>query len=361
MNTADLVRTATALMTPGKGLLAMDESTPTCNRRLAEAGIPQTASMRLGYRQLLVTTPGLSEGISGAILYDETIRQVLTCDDESPGESFVKYLEHTGIIPGIKIDLGTTDLAMFPHEEATQGLDGLPDRAREYAASGARFAKWRAVIAIGPDLPTCGCIEANAHTLARYAAICLEAGLVPIVEPEVLMDGDHDLPRCEAVTEDVLAAVFEQLRTQRVCLEALILKPNMMLPGMNCTTRVSHQQVAEATWRCLRRAVPAAVAGIAFLSGGQPDVLATQRLSAICGAGKPSLPWAITFSFARALQRPALKAWAGKPENVPAAQLALLHRVRCNSAAMLGDYGPEMEVRGEPVNPIVARGSRVTA
>jgi fructose-bisphosphate aldolase class I len=361
MKTAELVQTAKALMTPGKGLLAMDESTHTCNQRFAEAGIAQNSVMRQRYRQLLVTAPGLSEGISGAIFYDETIRQMLTGAGESDGESFAAFLTRAEIIPGIKVDLGTTGLAMFPHEVVTQGLDELAARAREYADMGARFAKWRAVITIGADLPTLGCIEANAHTLARYAAICQEAGLLPIVEPEVIMDGEHDLARCEAVTEDVLAAVFEQLRTQRVCLEAVILKPNMILPGLSCTEQVSNEQVAQATWRCLRRVVPAAVAGIAFLSGGQPDVQATQQLNAICGAGHPSLPWPITFSFARALQRPALKLWAGKPENVGAAQHALLHRVRCNSAAQLGQYSPDTEASGDAAIHTLSRGSRVTA
>jgi fructose-bisphosphate aldolase class I len=347
MNTAALIRTAQTLMATGKGLLAMDESTPTCNRRFAEAGIPQTATMRLAYRRLLVTTPGLDSGISGAILDDETVRQTLTGDRSDGCDTFPTHLDASGIIPGIKVDLGTADLTMFPREKVTQGLDGLEVRAREYVALGARFAKWRAKFSIGSSLPKRGCIEANAHALARYAAICQQEGLVPIVEPEVLMDGDHSLARCEMVTEAVLHAVFQQLTGQRVLLEAVILKPNMVLPGTDGIEQVTNEQVAEATWRCLRRAVPAAVPGVAFLSGGQPDVLATQRLTSICDPGRSRPPWPTTFSFARAIQRPALEAWGGKRENIAAAQHALAHRVRCNSAAQRGTYSSDMEANEE--------------
>lgn len=338
MNTAHLIETARSIMTPGKGLLAMDESTHTCNQRFAEVGIPQTPEMRRSYRELLVTTPGLSQGISGAILFDETIRATM-----SGGDSFVAGLLRAGILPGIKVDLGTIDLAMFPGEKITSGLDGLAERVREYAQMGARFAKWRAVIAIGPARPTLACIDANANALAQYAAISQECGLVPIVEPEVLMDGDHDLCRCKAVTEEVLHAVFQQLRLQRVVLEAMLLKPNMVLPGSDCPEQVSVEQVACATLWCLRRAVPAAVAGIAFLSGGQPDVLATERLNATCTQHDRPHPWPLTFSFGRALQRPSLDILAGREGNTHAAQRALLHRVRCNSAAQRGTYSPSFE------------------
>lgn len=355
MNTAALIRTAQTLMTPGKGLLAMDESTPTCNQRFAEAGIPQTAATRQAYRQLLVTTPGLGEGISGAILYDETIRQALTVDGTGAGVMFAEYLDRAGIIPGIKVDLGTIDLAMFPREKVTQGMDGLEVRTREYVDMGACFAKWRAVITIGSSLPTNGCIQANAHALARYAAICQTSGLVPIVEPEVLIDGNHGLARCGEVTEDVLHALFQQLRRQRVLLEAVILKPNMVLSGSDSIENVTNEQVAEATCKCLRRAVPAAVAGVAFLSGGQSDVLATQRLNAICDPHGRGLPWPTTFSFARALQRPALNAWKGKEANVSPAQHAILHRVRCNSAALHGHYSADAEAEGTAEAHIAAR------
>jgi fructose-bisphosphate aldolase, class I len=360
MNTNALINVAQVLMTPGKGLLAMDESTPTCDRRFADEGIPQTAELRQRYRQLLITTPGLSVGISGAILYDETIRQKVVGDRGFDGETFVTYLVGAGIIPGIKLDLGTTDLALFPHEKVTQGLDGLAARAREYADMGARFAKWRAVFTIGPSLPTHGCIESNAHALARYAAICQEAGLVPIVEPEVVMNGDHGLDRCEETTENVLHEVFVQLRAQRVLFEAMIVKPNMVLPGIDSIEQVTPQEVAQATRRCLRRAVPAAVAGIAFLSGGQPDVLATERLNAICTPEQAALAWPVTFSFARALQRPALHAWAGKQENVLTAQRELLHRVRCSSAAQRSQYSSDIEANRDAFSLTAARSVLVT-
>jgi fructose-bisphosphate aldolase class I len=276
VNAQQLIQTAQSLVGGDKGLLAMDESNPTCNKRFAPLGIPQTESSRRAYRELIVTSPGLSESISGAILYDESIRQ-----KTSKGTPFVDVLVETGIIPGIKVDTGAKDLPGFPSEKVTEGLDGLPGRVEEYARMGARFAKWRAVIAIGADIPSEGCIDANAHALARYAAICQQGGLVPIVEPEVLMEGSHDLEQCLEVTGRVLRAVFNQLSIQRILLEGMILKPNMILPGKDCPRQDTVEQVAEATVRCLLRSVPAAVGGIAFLSGGQSGELACARLNAM--------------------------------------------------------------------------------
>ncbi|MEO8392267.1 MAG: class I fructose-bisphosphate aldolase [Chloroflexota bacterium] len=338
MNAQALIDTARALVAGDKGLLAMDESTPTCNKRFAALGIPQTEAFRRAYRELLVTTPGLGEYISGAILYDETIRQ-----HKQDGTPLLKVLTDAGIIPGIKVDKGAKDLAGHPGEKVTEGLDGLRDRLAEYVQMGARFAKWRAVIAIGDGIPSRGCIEANAQTLARYAALCQEAGLVPIVEPEVLMDGGHTLERCAEVTEEVLRTVFNQLYTQRVLLEGLILKPNMVLPGLICPTQPGVDEVADATVNCLLRAVLAAVPGIAFLSGGQSPELASARLNAMNVRFKARLPWALTFSFARALQQPALEIWRGEATNVLAAQQALIHRARCNRAARRGAYTAALE------------------
>ncbi len=340
VHSRELIATAHAMVADAKGLLAMDESTPTCDKRFEVAGIPQTVEARRAYRELLVTAPGLGRYISGAILYDETIHQKL-----KNGKSFVDALVAAGIIPGIKVDIGAKPLAGFFGEEVTEGLDGLPERVHEYAAMGARFAKWRAVIAIGADssqgIPTSGCIEANAHALARYAAICQDVGLVPIVEPEVLMEGSHTLQRCAEVTEQVLVAVFTQLRAQRVMLEGMILKPNMVLPGTECSHPDSVEAVggvADATVSCLLRAVPAAVPGIAFLSGGQPGPLASARLNAMNVRFAGKMPWALTFSFARAIQHPALDIWSGRDANVEAAQQSLLHRARCSSAARRGVY-----------------------
>ena len=276
MNSKELIATASSMVATGKGLLAMDESNPTCNKRFAAAGIPQTEEARRRYRELIVTTPGLGEFISGVILYDETIRQ-----SRKDGTPFLKVLADAGVIPGIKVDTGAKDLAGFPSEKVTEGLDGLPARVREYAGMGARFAKWRAVISIGANAPSEACIDANAHAVARYAAICQEAGLVPIVEPEVVMDGPHDLENCLEVTGRVLHAVFNQLHVQRILLEGMILKPNMVLPGKDCQASPDPGQVADATVRCLLRSVPAAVAGIAFLSGGQSGELACARLNAM--------------------------------------------------------------------------------
>jgi fructose-bisphosphate aldolase class I len=363
MKVQELIGTAKMLVASDKGLLAMDESNPTCNKRFARLGIPQTEDARRAYRELIVTTPGLSESISGVILYDETIRQ-----RKKDGTPFVKAIIDSGIIPGIKVDTGAKALAGHPGEKITEGLDGLRARLDEYAQMGARFAKWRAVIAIGSGIPSRGCIEANAHALARYAALCQEAGLVPVVEPEVLMDGTHTLERCCEVTEEVLRTVFNQLYTQRVTLEGLILKPNMVLSGLTCppqeevkevaigeqqyqvrlTDRQQHEvqavdEVADATVRCLLRTVPAAVPGIAFLSGGQSCELASARLNAMNIRFKSRLPWALAFSFARAIQQPALEIWQGQESHVLAAQQALYHRARCNRAARRGEYTAEME------------------
>ena len=339
MNTQLLIDTAKKLVADDKGLLAMDESHPTCNKRFAKLGIPQTVEARRAYRELIVTTPGLGESISGAILFDETIRQ-----QKKDGTPFIKILTDAGIIPGIKVDTGAKDLAGFPGEKITEGLDGLRDRLKEYIQMGARFAKWRAVITIGDGIPSRGCLEANAHALARYAALSQEAGLVPVVEPEVLMDGDHSLERCREVTEEVLRTVFNQLNSQRVLLEGMILKPNMVLPGLACPTR-KHQwtSVANVTVKSLWRTVPAAVPGIAFLSGGQSAELASARLNAMNLRFNSRLPWALSFSFARAIQQPALEIWQGKEANVKAAQQALLHRAKCNRAARRGEYTAAME------------------
>jgi fructose-bisphosphate aldolase class I len=338
MNVQELVNTAQKLTKGDKGLLAMDESNPTCNKRFAKLGIPQTEENRRAYRELILTTPDLGKYISGAILYDETIRQ-----STKNGIPFVKVALDAGIIPGIKVDEGAKDLAGYPGEKITEGLDGLRDRLKDYYQMGARFAKWRAVITIGEGIPSRGCIQANAHALARYAALCQEAGLVPIVEPEVLMDGDHTLQRCSDVTEEVLHIVFDELYNQRVVLEGMLLKPNMIIPGLDCPKQESVDEVADATVKVLLRTVPAAVPGIMFLSGGQSSELATARLNAMNARFKSRLPWALSFSFARAIQQPALDIWQNKEANVSAAQQALSHRAKCNQAARSGQYHPEME------------------
>ncbi len=340
MKSQGLSDTATTLFADSKGLLAMDESNPTCNKRFASLGIPQTEETRRAYRELIVTTPGLGECIGGAILYDETIRQ-----NTRDGAPFVQVLIEAGIVPGIKVDMGVKDLAGHPGEKITEGLDRLRDRLAEYSRLGAPFAKWRAVIAIGEGIPSPGCIDANAHALARYAALCQEAGLVPVVEPEVLMVGDHSLQRCFEVTEEVLRVVFCQLHAQRVELEGMILKPNMVVPGLTCPAQEGVDEVADATINCLLRAVPAAVPAIAFLSGGQSAELASARLNAMNVRFKSRLPWALAFSFARAIQQPALELWKGQEANVLAAQQALYHRACCNRAARRGEYSAEMETR----------------
>ena len=338
MKTPTILETAKALVAGDKGLLAMDESVPTCNRRFAALGIPQTDEARRAYREMIATTPNLGRCISGAILFDQTIHQ-----ETEAGVPFVKVLLDAGIIPGIKVDAGAKDLAGHPSEKITEGLDGLRDRLASYAQMGARFAKWRTVIVPGDGIPSRGCIEANAQALARYASLCQEAGLVPVVEPEVLMDGDHTLARCAEITEEVLRAVFEQLYLQRVTLEGMILKPNMVVPGLACSTQPTVDEVADATVKCLLQAVPAAVPGIAFLSGGQPSELASARLNAINVRFKSRLPWALAFSFARAIQQPAMEIWQGKDDNVVAAQQALYHRAKCNWAARRGEYSAAME------------------
>jgi len=338
MNTQELINTAKALVADDKGLLAIDESNPTCDKRFAKLGIPQTEEARRAYRELIVTTPSLSNCISGAILYDETIRQ-----KKKDGNFFIEVIKNAGIIPGIKVDTGAKDLAGYPKEKITEGLDGLRERLKEYSQMGARFAKWRAVITIGDGIPSRGCIEANAHALARYAALCQEVGLVPVVEPEVLMMGEHTLARCSEVTEKVLRTVFSQLYMQRVMLEGIILKPNMVLPGLTFPKQETVDEVADATVACFLRAVPAAVGGVAFLSGGQSGELASARLNAMNVRFKSCLPWPLSFSFARAIQQPALEIWQGKESNVLAAQKALYHRAKCNWAARRGEYSAEME------------------
>jgi fructose-bisphosphate aldolase class I len=338
MNNQELKNTAQRMVAHDKGLLAMDESNPTCDKRFAKQGIPQTVEARRAYRELLITTPRLGECISGVILYDETIRQ-----RGKDGTPFVETIQRAGIVPGIKVDTGAKALAGHPGEKVTEGLDGLRERLNEYFQMGARFAKWRAVITPGTGIPSRGCIEANAGALARYAALCQEAGLVPVVEPEVLMEGDHTLQRCGELTEEVLRAVFAHLYTQRVELDGIILKPNMVLPGLSCPQQEGVDEVADATVQCLSRAVPAAVPGVAFLSGGQSCELASARLNAMNVRFKSKLPWAVAFSFARAIQQPALEIWKGHEENVTAAQQALYHRARCNRAARRGEYQPAME------------------
>ncbi len=338
MNAQTLIDTAKAMVAEGKGLLAMDESTPTCDKRFKALGIPTTVELRRTYRELIVTTPDLGRWISGVILYDETIRQATAA-----GVPFLKIITDAGIIPGIKVDAGAKLLAGHSGEKITEGLDGLRERLAEYAGMGARFAKWRAVITIGDGIPTGGCIAANAHALARYAALCQEANIVPIVEPEVLMEGTHTLEQCREQTEATLHAVFAELIAQRVLLEGMILKPNMVLPGLKCPDQKSAEEVADATMNCLLRSVPAAVPGIAFLSGGQPAEMATARLNAMHVRFASRLPWALTFSFSRAIQQPALELWKGQPSNVAAAQRALAHRAHCNAVARRGEYNAEME------------------
>jgi fructose-bisphosphate aldolase class I len=335
----ELIACAGALVASGKGLLAMDESNATCNRRFAAFGIPQTSEMRRAWRELLITAPGLGDSISGAILYDETIHQ-----SDREGQPFVDRLVDAGIIPGIKVDIGAKPLALHSAEKITEGLDGLRERLADYAALGARFAKWRAVIGLDGDHPSDACIRANMQALARYAALCQEAGIVPIVEPEVLMTGAHTLERSRSVTGEVLTALFEELHVQGVLLEGVILKPNMVLPGLDSPIQPPVGTVAAATVECLLQHVPHAIAGIAFLSGGQSPELASARLNAMNdGMISDHLPWPLVFSFARAIQQPALDRWRGKDANVSVAQQALLHRARCNSAALRGAYDAAME------------------
>ncbi len=338
MNNQNLKDTIEQLFAGNKGLLAMDESTGTCNKRFAAAGIPQTIEMRRKYRELIVTTPGLSESIGGAILYDETIRQ--QTDDGLP---MADVLIKAGIIPGIKVDMGAKPLAGFPNEKITEGLDGLRERLVEYKKMGARFAKWRAVITIGAEIPTTSCIEANVHALTRYAALCQEAGIVPIVEPEVLMSGNHTIQRCYEVTEQVLKILFYQLFQFKIDLEGMILKPNMVIAGTESETQNSIDEVAQATVNCLLASVPAAMPAIAFLSGGQSPEDAAAHLNAMHINYKNRLPWIVSFSFARAIQQPALDTWKGEDANIKSAQTRLFHRAQCDSFARQALYDSAME------------------
>jgi fructose-bisphosphate aldolase class I len=336
MDISSMTETARAIVAPGKGILAADESTPTMEKRLRGIGVESTEQLRREYREILFTTEGIGEFISGVILFDETIRQ-----SAADGTAFPAVLRDQGVIPGIKVDTGAKPLAGFPDELVTEGLDGLRGRLEEYASLGARFAKWRAVISIGDGRPTINCVDANAHALARYAALCQEAGLVPIVEPEVLMDGDHGIDRCAEVTAATLRCVYEHLARHRVALEGSLLKPNMVVPGKDCPVQGSHDEVADATIAVLRETVPAAVPGIVFLSGGMSDEDATARLDAM--NRREAQPWELSFSYGRALQAPVLRAWAGDDANRGAAQAAFLHRAAMNGAARHGTYGPEME------------------
>jgi len=324
------------MVAKGRGLLAADESTGTIKKRFDKIKVETTEENRRAYRELLFTTPGMAEHISGVILYDETLRQ-----STKSGERFADLLTRLGVVPGIKVDGGTKPMANFPGEVITEGLDGLPARLAEYHKLGARFAKWRAVIDIGDGIPTRTCIETNADLLARYAALCQEAEIVPIVEPEVLMDGGHSLARCEEVTDEVLTTVFDRLHAQRVYLEGIVLKPNMVISGQKATNRASPAEVAEATLRCLKRHVPSAVPGIAFLSGGQNEQDATLHLDLMNRSGP--LPWLLSFSYGRALQQSALAAWGGAAASVASAQREFLKRARLNGLATAGRYESALE------------------
>jgi fructose-bisphosphate aldolase class I len=337
VNLEQLESVAQAMVQPGKGILAADESSGTIQRRLEGVGAESTEENRIAWRSLICTAEGLGEYISGVILFDETLRQ-----DTNDGRRMVEALQAQGIIPGIKVDTGAKDLPGSPDEKVTEGLDGLRERLAEYVALGAQFTKWRAVITIGADIPTSNCINVNAHGLARYAALSQEAGLVPIVEPEVLMDGDHDIDRCFEVTEAALRQVFIELASQGVALSGMVLKPNMVLSGKEAVNRASPEVVAEKTITCFQRAFPAAVPGAAFLSGGQSDDEATTNLDAI-NRSNLDKPWQLSFSYGRGLQALPLAAWGGDPANVGAAQAALLHRARMTATARQGAYSPEME------------------
>jgi fructose-bisphosphate aldolase class I len=336
MDKEKLIKTAQAMVAPGKGVLAADESTGTATRRLESVDVASTPETRRAYRRMLMTTEGIEEYISGVIMYDETVRQTVKDD-----LTFPEYLSQRSIIPGIKVDEHALPLANFPGERVTEGLDQLRDRFIEYAEMGNAFAKWRAVISIGEEIPTRFCLLANAHALARYAALAQEQNIVPIVEPEVLMDGDHSIERCAEVTEWTLRLVFDQLMQHRVLLEGMLLKPNMVISGEDAPEQAGVKEVAEATVRTMRRVVPAAVPGIVFLSGGQSAERATAHLNAMNQMGPQ--PWELSFSYGRALQQPSLHAWQGKEENVPKAQRLFYLRAKLNSAARHGDYSPEME------------------
>ena len=336
MSKADLQSVALAMVAQGKGILAADESFPTIKKRFDSIDLESTEENRRAYRELLFTTPGIEAYVSGVIMFDETLRQ-----HKQDGTPFPEVLSNLGVVPGIKVDNGAKNLAGFPGEKVTEGLDGLRERLADYFDLGARFTKWRAVITIGDGLPTPFCIAANAHALARYAALSQEVGLVPIVEPEVLMDGGHTIERCEEVTEATLKHVFMQLHEHRVALECMVLKPNMVVSGKACPQQAGVEEVAAATVRTLRHSVPASVPGIVFLSGGQSPTLATEHLNAMNTLG--THPWELSFSYGRALQEEALKAWGGKPANVAAAQQAYHHRAMCVGAARYGKYTAEME------------------
>ena len=338
MNKQILKDTISQLFANNKGLLAMDESTGTCNKRFAAAGIPQTIEMRRKYRELIVTTPGLNESIGGAILYDETIRQ-----QTKDGVPMADVLVKAGIIPGIKVDIGAKSMANFPNEKVTDGLDGLRQRLAEYKTMGARFAKWRGVISIGDNIPTTACIKANVHALVRYTALCQEADIVPIVEPEVLMSGNHTIQQCYDATERVLKILFYQLYVYRIDLQGIILKPNMVIAGTESPVQNSIDEVAEATVNCLLASAPAAMPAIAFLSGGQSPEDAAAHLNAIHTKYKNRLPWIVSFSFARAIQQPALDIWKGQETNVEEAQKLLYKRAKLDSAARGGEYSEAME------------------
>jgi fructose-bisphosphate aldolase class I len=337
MSSQSIETTASAMVADGKGILAIDESSPTIKKRFDSIGAECTEESRRAYRELLIAGEGINEFISGMILFDETIRQ-----STGDGTPFPQLLASRGIMPGIKVDAGAKDLAGHPGEKVTEGLDGMRDRLAEYRELGAPFAKWRAVITIGDAIPSRGCISANAHALARYAALCQEAGIVPMVEPEVLLDGDHSIDRCYEVSEATLRELYSALYDQRVVLEGTILKASMVLSGNKCVKRAGVEEVAERTLECLTNAVPAAVPGIVFLSGGQTPVEATAHLNAM-NAMASTLPWKLSFSYSRALQEPALKAWNGDAANGKAAQAALYHRAQLNSAASLGRYKESME------------------
>ena len=336
MDTAKLESVASHLVQKGKGILAADESSGTIKKRFDSIHVTSTEPNRLFYRRMLFTTPGMEDFISGVILFDETLRQV-----GPDGVPLAEVLAGKGVLPGIKVDKGAKALAGFPGEKITEGLDGLRERLAEYRDLGARFAKWRSVITIGEGIPTRTCIDGNARGLARYAALCQEAGLAPIVEPEVLMDGGHTIERCEEVTADTLATVFFELQRHRVHLEGILLKPNMVISGKQCPVQAGPGEVAEATLRCFRRSVPAAVPGIVFLSGGQTPLQATENLQAMNALG-PS-PWQLSFSYGRALQETTLKAWNGRAENAGQAQATFFHRSKCTGAARDGHYNPVME------------------
>jgi fructose-bisphosphate aldolase, class I len=336
MTNSELEQTARSLVAPGKGILAADESDGTIKKRFDTIQVESTEENRRAYRDMLFTTQGIGDHISGVILFDETIRQ-----SSADGTPFPEVLEREGVIPGIKVDKGAKPLAGSPEEKVTEGLDGLRERLSEYRELGARFTKWRAVIEIGEGIPSYTCLHVNAHALGRFAALSQEAGLVPIVEPEVLMDGDHTIERCYAITEWMLKETFQELYYQRVRLEGMLLKPNMVLSGKDASEQAGVEEVAEATIRCLRSSVPAAVPGIVFLSGGQSDEIATEHLNAMNALGPH--PWELSFSYGRALQAPALKAWRGDESNVPAGQEALAHRAKMNGLARSGSYSPDME------------------